>query len=467
MRHIITFEINNENFQLRFGSGESATPLGIIKYGPYGAFTYSPTPNNYDAILILYKDDDEIKNHAERFKKDLEQGFEGRYSAIFPGLKTIFKLKIDFSLASFKRYNEVEIYETFSSHCEDVNKCFPVIILPRRNKGNYRSIYYRVKAMFLKNQIPTQIFTIDLLKDEKNYKWSLLPTAVQIYAKMGGIPYVLAKPRYYDTLKDHSVYIMGLGISQHPLYKNRGVGFVTVFDDQGIWQFMNAKNLIMGKDEDISERLAKLLDETIDELLKRSKSKNNVLIIHYSGKEISHREEEAIRRAVREKAEKLNKFAAVYVLKIRKHSDMVVWENQENETKVYPPVGAVFQLKRDVYLLVTSGCFDEKKSKCNIRRGLSRPIIISRHRDIEPESTNKERLGLTDRDLLATVFGMCRLNYNSIQNPVSREPITTRYSREIAWLLLRAYDLIAHERGIDVDKVELNLDRIGNVMWFI
>jgi hypothetical protein len=62
---------------------------------------------------------------------------------------------------------------------------------------------------------------------------------------------------------------------------------------------------------------------------------------------------------------------------------------------------------------------------------------------------------------------MCRLNYNSIQNPVLREPITTRYSREIAWLLLRAYDLIAHERGINVDKVELNLDRIGNVMWFI
>jgi argonaute-like protein implicated in RNA metabolism and viral defense len=461
MRHVITFEINSENFQLRFGNGKGITPVNIVRYGPFGTSSYSPTPNEYKTILILHEDNNKVKVLAERFMNNFKEGLRAPYNAIFPGFKNVFDLEIDFSLASFKRYDEYydedEIYETFSSHCEDVNRCFPVIILPRTNKGDYRSIYYRVKAMFLKNQIPTQIFTIDLLKDEKNYKWSLLPTAVQIYAKMGGIPYVLAKPRYYSTLKDYSVYIMGLGISQHPLHKNRGVGFVTVFDDQGIWQFMNAKNLIMDKDEDMSERLAKLLDETIDELLKRSKSKNNVLIMHYSGKEISHREEEAIRRAVREKAKKLNKFAAVYVLKIRKHSDMVVWENQENEVKVYPPVGAVFQLKRDVYLLVTSGCFDEKKSKCNIRRGLSRPIIVSRHRDIEPEDINKERLGLTDRDLLATVFGMCRLNYNSIQNPVLREPITTRYSREIAWLLLRAYDL----------KVELNLDRIRNVMWFI
>ena len=84
-----------------------------------------------------------------------------------------------------------------------------------------------------------------------------------------------------------------------------------------------------------------------------------------------------------------------------------------------------------------------------------RARIVSRHREMEPV---KDELKLSDRELLATVFGMSRLIYNSVQNPAAREPITVRYSREIAWLSLRLAEL-----GTNLDEDSL----IKRVMWFI
>jgi len=274
---------------------------------------------------------------------------------------------------------------------------------------------------------------------------------------MGGVPYVLNRGIVSGESQDYSVFIMGLGISQHPLYKNRGVGFITVFDNKGAWYFMNAKTVLMRKDyEDLRVKLSELLRSAINEIYKLYGNRNIILIIHYSGKDISSREENAIKDAIN-KVNESGGFVAVYVLKI-KDSNIAIWEMRNGEY-TYPPVGTVFRLKQDLYLLVTSGCFNEDKTDCNIRRGLSRPIIISRHRNIEPEGASEE-FNITDRDLLATVFGMCRLNYNAVQNPVSREPITTRYSREIAWLTLR----LKEDFDVDISGVQ---NKLRYIMWFI
>jgi hypothetical protein len=257
-----------------------------------------------------------------------------------------------------------------------------------------------------------------------------------------------------------AVFIMGLGISYHPLLKRRGVGYLMVFDQAGTWYFMDSIVLLLGRDEDISEKVARLLTRSVSNILKYSKKRSNVLVIHYSGKEVGRVEEEAIVDAIKSAEEKLSKFLAVYILKI-KDSDIVVHDTQSeyssDMTKTgYPPIGLTLQLKPGLYLMFTSGYFEIGiGARGNIRRGLSRARIISRHKEMEPA---KDELKLGDRELLATVFGMCRLHYSSVQNPIAREPITTRYSREIAWLSLRLSEL-----GTNLDEDS----RIKRVMWFI
>jgi hypothetical protein len=245
------------------------------------------------------------------------------------------------------------------------------------------------------------------------------------------------------------------------LQKERGVGFITVFDHNGVWNFMDTIALTMDKIDDIAENIAKLIERSIEVILQRTITKNQILIIHYSGKEISSREEEAIRNAITT-AKYLNKFIAVNVLKI-KDSDIVVgFEDSPHKDKSgkytwYPPAGIVFSLKRDVYLMVTTGYFESGSGiMSNIRRGLPSSKIIARHREMEIQDQSKTFL--EDIDLLASVFAMCRLNYASISNPLSKDPVTIRYSREIAWLTLRL-----EEYGTDLSK----LTKIKNVMWFI
>jgi len=440
MKYLLTFNI--KDFRLRFGSGTRFHPYYIIRYGPHN----NQVAKSYKNIVVLFKNnlDAATRKKVEMFVEHMKNGLEER--RIFPGFNAIYRTNIDIERVAFDHSgydNPEKVYETFNSACSDVTKCFPVIILPRVHRSLYDSMYYRTKAKFLKQGITSQVFTIDLLNDKKNYRWSLLPTSIQIFTKMGGVPYILE--RGIVDSPDIQVFIMGLGISYHPLYKEQRVGYVLIFDQLGQWQFLEAgsitsEDMESGEDIDtLAEKIAGLLNTAITRLANKIQAGRAILIIHYSGKEISSREEIALAKALQE-LKLSQKILAVYVLKIKK-SDIAIYDLESpfkiNGSKTgYPEIGTVFKLKRDVYLLVTTGYFEiDNLEKGNIRWGLPSNLIISRHSEMEKINENISEIN--DESLLASVFGLCRLNYASVQNPVSTEPITTRYSREIAWLTLR------------------------------
>jgi len=454
------------DFKFKFANGTSVNAYGIINLKP---LSRSPIyersiegVDKYELILILYRQDKE--KLAKKLLEDMKNGlYENK--KIFPGFNQALGTNIEINSISFSSYEPDKIYDVYIQH-DSPDKVFPLIVLPKVNRSMYDSIYYRTKATFLANDIPSQVVTEDLLGNDNIYRWSLLPISVQIFAKMGGVPYALDRSIIgVKDLSNTSITIMGLGISAHPLNRRRGVGFVTLFDHEGVWNFMDSQVLSMDKQEDMSEKIAELLERSISKILSKSPKKNNILIIHYSGKEIGWREEEAVRNAIRN-AKSMNKFASVYVLKIR-DSDIIIGHRDgphkagDGTITWYPPVGATFQLKSDVYAMVTTGYFDlgegisKTRIKANINVGLPTTKIIARHREVEVLNQEFE---ISDKDLLSTVFSMCRLNYVAIGNPVSKEPATIRYSREIAWITLRLM-----ESRIDVSK----LGKARYFMWFL
>ena len=462
MKYLTTFNINN--FRLRFGSGTHVHPYFITRLGPFN----NKIARSYKTVLVLYNNNLDIttKNEVRMLTEHLKNGYDDK--RIFPGFNAIYRTNVDIEPVSFdpSGYDRPEkIYESFESTCSNVEKCFPVIVLPRVHRGLYDSIYYRTKAEFLEHGVTSQIFTIDLLKDEKNYVWSLLPTSIQMFTKMGGIPYIL-EPGIKEFL-DIQVFIIGLGISYHPLNKEQRIGYVMMFDLLGNWEFLEAgsiavENTDIESDKNVdtlADRVASLLNTAIARLANKIQAKHAVLIIHYSGKEISSKEENAIAKALQE-LKLSQKILAVYVLKIKKSN--IVINDLESQFEIngketgYPQIGTVFKLKPDVYLLVTTGYFiTDRGTKGNIWRGLPSNLIISRHKEME--KPNENIIKISDESLLASVFSLCRLNYASVQNPVSSEPITTRYSREIAWIALRLLGAKA------MSKMEVFRTR----MWFI
>jgi len=454
------------DFKFKFANGTSVNAYSIINLKPLSCSPIYERSiegvDKYESILILYRQDKE--KLAKKLLEDMKNGLHEN-KKIFPGFNQALGTNIKIEAASFNSYDPNGIYDVYIQHGSP-DKVFPLIVLPKVDRSIYDSIYYRTKASFLANDVPSQVVTEDLIKDDAKYRWSLLSISIQIFAKMGGVPYALDRSVIrVEDLSGTSITIMGLGVSAHPLNRRRGVGFVTLFDHEGVWNFMDSQVLSMDKQEDMSKKIAELLERNISKILSTSPKKNNILVIHYSGKEIGWREEEAIRNAIRN-AKSMNKFAAVYVLKIR-DSDIIIGHYDgphkagDGTITWYPPVGATFQLKPDVYAMVTTGYFDlgegtsKSRIKANIHVGLPTTKIVARHREVEV--LNHES-NISDKDLLSTVFGMCRLNYVAIGNPVSKEPVTIRYSREIAWITLRLM-----ENRIDVSK----LGRARYVMWFL
>lgn len=469
MQYVKLFNISD--FKFRFADGVSVNAYDIVSLGPL-----SPKPiygdadvgvDSYKRVAVLHIDDDKGKSLAETLATSLSEGYR-RNLKIFPGLNRVLRTNLEIYTVPFRDYDPGEIFNAFELHSSRYNT-FPIIILPRSAKGEYDSIYYRTKAVFLRNDTPCQVVTKELVADENNLRWSLLSISLQVYAKMGGIPYGLNRyvllPEGFDT-SDTMVAVAGLGISTHPQLRKRGAGFIIVFDHMGVWNFMDVEVLAMDGRESLSDQLAKLFDRSLSRLLQRSGKKYNILVIHYSGKEIGRIEEEALRNAV-QSAQQIGRFTAVYILKIR-NSDVVIGcsgsihVTDEGVPTWYPPIGAVFKLKPDVYLLVASGYFttyvwgrESYKVKSNIRAGLPSIKVISRHREVESGGLG---LNISDMDLLQTVFGFMRLNYRAVQNPVTTEPVTVRFSREIAWIILRLADL-----GTDIGR----LTRLSRVMWFL
>ncbi|MEM4977137.1 MAG: Piwi domain-containing protein [Desulfurococcaceae archaeon] len=454
------------DFRLKFGEGSSPNAYDLVRYGPLSKRPLYGLSNigvdMYRGILVLCRN--EKKNLADMLVKDFKDGYSENRK-IFPGLSAVLRKKFEIDVAYFSEYDPNKIFDVFENS-GSIRDTFPIIVLPRCAKGDYGSIYYRTKAVFLKHEVPSQIVTEELFQSRDSYRWSLLSIAVQIYAKMGGVPYGLDRsvvsPRSLQP-SDTLVAVMGLGISTHPQRRKRGVGFITVYDDQGVWSFMDFEILSIDRKEEMSNGIAKLLERGIEAVVRYGSKKNNVIIIHYSGKEVGSREEKSIINAM-QTLSSVGKNVFVHVLKIR-DSDIVVGlmdsphKTREGVATWYPPIGAVFKLKPDVYLMTSTGYFmrGDNKIGSNIHIGLPTAMIISRHREIEINPLNS----LDDIDLLSTIFGLMRLNYVDVSHPVSRDPVTVRYSRTIAWIVLRLADII------DPDLELLKLSRLRNTMWFL
>jgi hypothetical protein len=441
----------------------------VIQHGPYSKSSpIDPNINvdRYKKVLIICKKDD--IDLCNNLRKDLVNGLPKQ--TIFKPFNQIFKTTLDFQVVEYESSNynedknEDKILEVYEKNYEQFT--FPLVVTPNVAKSQIDSIYYRVKAQFLDETLeekatPSQVFTKDLLKQRNesnlntNYNWSLLPTAMQMFTKMGGVPYVL-KQSCINVGDRFNVHFMGLGLTIDPKDRQKRVGFVTIFNDNGSLSFMDSNILA----DNVSESYGKLVSNAIERIIYSSNVNRNILIVHYAGKELRREDDELIRNAI-EYALNKEKAIEVYAAKVNRSDIFLIDTDSPSKDKsggaaYYPRVGNVIRLKDHLYVMTTGGVIAENGKTNILTGGLPSALLISIHRELSnhPSNTNT----LSDDDLVNSVFIMSRISYSNLSNPVLSEPITIKYSREIAYLTLRLSYL--NER--------INLpEHIKKVMWFI
>ena len=439
LEYVEKFELPN----LMFGGGaiESHPYRGLLRGGPY------KNPSSpYSEIAILHRQ--ENYKEANKVMRFLKEGIP----PFFPkGFNYVFRLddRIEIESYQIKSLAEKDPKQTAEAFLEKFlengySGRFPLIIIEKTPRGRYPSVYYQTKQVFLERGFITQMLTLQTIINENTLKWSIFPLAIQIFTKMGGVPYVL-----YDEIKVGAevdvCFLVGVGLSK-PIFgqgNQNYIGFALLFGPNGEWRIMKTHAEAYEK-----EKLPKIFKRLIFEISSEAagyvetsfqhKPHSIGLIIHYSGKNVSTSEEQALWEAVEHIKSVKGIEVKPYILKVNDSrlrasvGGASPCVNKVGLSTGLVPVGSVYRMSPQTYVLFTLGCLDLGKGEYRATGlGTPTPIIVSIKGTVPRNDQELEKA------LLRSVFETCCMNYTSINNPVNRLPITVKYAKEIAYMLSR------------------------------
>ncbi len=431
---------------------------GLTNYGPYDSITFDiKSPN---ILCICNK-----KNRGvfTNFLSGLKDGLpQSRYFQ--KGLQR--KYDLQDVLFSVKEIQEFTVDEYLSAiRSEDESKPHLAIIeIPAAFKRyvDQNNPYYAIKAKLLSLEIPVQYVTTEIIRNHNEYILNAL--ALQIYAKLGGVPWVLPSQRSVDR-----EIVIGIGHSwlRKNQYagaeQNRVVGITTFLSSDG--QYLLADKVKDVAFENYFTELLKSLKNSIQRLSTEQgwADGETVRLIFHIFKPIKNTEFDVISQLVREINQYKIRFAFVTIS--QKHPNML-FDIQQPGVQKYgnngtigayiPNRGSNIFLDSETCIVQMLGANELKTAK----QGMSKPIQIK----IRTPQGNYDNNGLNDlifHDLsyiTQQIFSFTYLSWRSFLP--GEEPATMKYSNLISRLLGKMRSV----PGWDADKLNYGLKR---KKWFL
>lgn len=431
---------------------------GLTNFGPYDSITFDiKTPN---ILCICNKSN---RGFFTNFLSSLKDGLpQSRYFQ--KGLQR--KYDLQDVLLNIKEIQDFTVDEYLQAiRSEDESKPHLAIIeIPAAFKryDDRNNPYYAIKAKLLSLEIPVQYVTSEIIKNHNEYILNSL--ALQIYAKMGGTPWVLPSQRSVDR-----EIVIGIGHSW--LRKNqyagaelsRVVGITTFLSSDG--QYLLADKVKDVAFENYFAELLKSLKNSIQRLSAEQgwSEGETVRLIFHIFKPIKNTEFDVISQLVREIKQYKIKFAFVTIS--QHHPNMLFDINQQGIQKYgnsgtigacIPNRGSNIFLDSETCIVQMLGASELKTAK----QGMSKPIQIK----IRTPQGNYDNNGLNDlifHDLsyiTQQIFSFTYLSWRSFLP--GEEPATMKYSNLISRLLGKMRSV----PGWDADKLNYGLKR---KKWFL
>jgi len=425
---------------LLFGNGTGLMPnqLNSPNVRPFRM-----PPQQHIRIALVYPRD--FEKEAQRLANELEHG--SSYSRrLYSGFERVFKTKLEIerhqiSSLSLDYEEDAKKYIDIIDNIPPASDLIMLCIIPRTPKALANTPYYIVKKFLIKKRKQSQMVTADIIRDAYRFRMSLFPIAMQIFAKAGGVPYALSAPLGIADLKTLNLMI-GVGLSKIRNLEtgelSQYIGYANFFAAHGIWLFSEFfvepyKGDEIRAREKLASAFERLILNSVKKIVEEEKARKNGdierinLIIHYSGKQISTLEEEAVISASADLSVRLKRQVNVAILKVFTTTIYRIFDDASETFHI--AAGTYVQIHPNVCLLSTMGFLPECRRI--IGRGTPRPLLIS------IKSRGSEPLDL--ETLVYSVFAMARVNYAGL-TLFTREPATTRYSRRIAYFLNRFND---------------------------
>lgn len=426
---------------------------GLTNFGPYDSINFdikSPV-----VLCICHR---ENRGYFSNFLASLKDGVSE--SKFFKkGLLKKYELQdVNYNINQLASFDIEEYFKIIKEWDGDKRPDLAIIEIPfefRKLKDD-ENPYYKLKAKLLSLEIPVQYISTDKIKSFNEY--ILNSIALQIYAKLGGTPWVLPAHRSVDR-----EIIIGIGHSlvrknqQKGAEQSKVVGITTFLSSDG--QYLLGEKVKDVSFENYFNELLNSLTESFNRLEKEQgwSDGDTVRLIFHIFKPIKNTEFDVISQYIKNNTKYKIKFAFVTISKAHPNLIFDTLQPSINNKGAYIPNRAtnVF-LDSETCIVQMLGARDLKTAK----QGMSTPIQI-RIRTPQGNYDNNELNELLYYDLTYIVQQIFSFTYLSWRSFLPGElPATMLYSNLISKLLSKMRNI----PGWDADHLNYSLKR---KKWFL
>lgn len=431
---------------------------GLNNFGPYDSSIFDIKSHNI--LCICNKT---VRGNFTQFLSNLKDGLpQSKYFQ--KGLQKKYDLhNVAFDVKEVQT-NTLSEYLKAIREYDDNKPHLAIIEIPEsfKSHSDQSNPYYQIKAKLLSLEIPVQFVTTRIVNNHSEY--ILNSIALQIYAKLGGTPWVLPTQRSVDR-----ELVIGIGHSwlRKNQYagaeSNRVVGITTFLSSDG--QYLLGDKVKDVAFENYFEELLKSLKQSIQHLSFEQgwSDGDTVRLIFHIFKPIKNVEFDVISQLIKDIAQYKIKFAFVTIS--NKHPIMLFDTNQQGVTsygnnipkgEFIPNRASNVFLDAETCIVQMLGANELKTSK----HGMSKPIQI-KIRTPQGNYNNCELNNMLFYDLsyiAQQIFSFTYLSWRSFLP--AEEPATMKYSNLISKLLGKMRNI----QGWDADKLNYGLKR---KKWFL
>lgn len=348
-------KLNKKVFRFKGDKTDLNQFNGVRKYGPFKEVT---EPVKYAFIF-----EDKYKSFANNlFFSLVGKSNPGTFSGMtqFFGLPFSTNLVKRIPLADYsKEAVKKAIDEVIAFRNEHSNdKVIAVFLEPNRFDGipYIDSPYYNIKFYLTKENIPVQVVRDDNSNNANALKWSSSNIGLQIFSKLGGIPWIL-KPSQNHCL------ILGIGSAyerQEDGTIKKYFAYSVCLDSAGLYKKLD----VLAEERTKDKYLARLSERLIELFKTPDYNQYKKCALHIS-ESVTHEAIESIQSALAQISN-----VEFKVLKINAHHQFFGYSNHNT----YVPYESTYiKLARNEYLVWFDGLVPDKE---NIYQKVGNPIHI-------------------------------------------------------------------------------------------
>lgn len=412
---------------------------GLAQYGPFD----SSTNRNFTNATITLVAPEKWRKEVNTVAQALREGHPPYFRS---GFKSFFQME-DFSFGQPFRLDSEDIDSYLRAVDDilaaDVDMAIVFTSADMLQQG-HRSPYWAMKVQLTQAGIPSQMVMVDRLRNGSPHhvelKYLIVNLASQVYAKLGGTPWVIHRP---DSSVD---LIIGVGKSVYQSGRigrtKRTLGFAAAYRSNGAFLWFDSTQETTSYDS-LQDELTESIVSTAEQYAKREGLPAKVVIHSY--KRIGPAERNA-KKQLEERFEDSN----VVLAHLNDSHNYRIYD--DGNQSGLPQSGLWIRTGDNKGFVLTAG-------RRKWRVGSPIPIELT----IEADGTTEEIIATT-QETAHEVFDLCSVYWKDQFGTIM--PITIRYAKDIAEIIENAQK-INDEGLLDVNVDQLVHPRLRRIPWFL